>query len=293
MKKDIETYQLHNALRRSLTKAPTELTDHSQRLQLHRIEKLIPYLKLPMPLFRGDFNCIILLTKGGFEQQSGTNSVVCSARTALWTRKGQTTALSWVDPSTEGYLLIFDDDLLTNLLDRQQILASLEANLSARITDEQFPIVHDLYQLIERTLQQPGEQKWHTCTHLLAALLHRLIGTKSAERSTRERSYEITYAFKQMAYQQATRERRVSYYATALSISEKYLDRCVAETTGKSPKVWLIDFCLLESKQRLEHTSASISEVAYAVGFDDPSYFGRLFRKRFGITPSAFRASLK
>jgi AraC-like DNA-binding protein len=46
---------------------------------------------------------------------------------------------------------------------------------------------------------------------------------------------------------------------------------------------------LEESKALLLHTSWSISEVAYSLGFKDASYFSYCFRKQFGIAPLDFR----
>ena len=47
---------------------------------------------------------------------------------------------------------------------------------------------------------------------------------------------------------------------------------------------------LLEAKRELVYTSAAVSEIAYALGFDDPAYFTRFFSKRTGMAPRTFRA---
>jgi AraC family transcriptional activator of pobA len=48
---------------------------------------------------------------------------------------------------------------------------------------------------------------------------------------------------------------------------------------------------LLEAKRQLRYTSASVSEIAYALGFEDPAYFTRFFSQRTGVSPRAFRSS--
>jgi AraC family transcriptional activator of pobA len=46
---------------------------------------------------------------------------------------------------------------------------------------------------------------------------------------------------------------------------------------------------LLEAKRNLIYTSTSISELSYAIGFSDPAYFTRFFKKATGEAPKAFR----
>jgi AraC family transcriptional activator of pobA len=46
---------------------------------------------------------------------------------------------------------------------------------------------------------------------------------------------------------------------------------------------------LLEAKRQLCYTSNSVSEIAYALGFDDPAYFTRFFSQRTGTSPRTFR----
>jgi AraC family transcriptional activator of pobA len=45
----------------------------------------------------------------------------------------------------------------------------------------------------------------------------------------------------------------------------------------------------LEAQRHLIYTSATIEMVAYELGFGDPGYFCRFFRRRTGMTPSEFR----
>lgn len=46
---------------------------------------------------------------------------------------------------------------------------------------------------------------------------------------------------------------------------------------------------LLEAKRQLLYTSKPISEIGYALGFDDPAYFTRFFSRRVGMSPRAYR----
>lgn len=46
---------------------------------------------------------------------------------------------------------------------------------------------------------------------------------------------------------------------------------------------------MLEACRKLTYLPASIASIAYELGFQDPAYFSRLFKKRIGVTPKVFR----
>jgi signal transduction histidine kinase/DNA-binding response OmpR family regulator/streptogramin lyase len=58
--------------------------------------------------------------------------------------------------------------------------------------------------------------------------------------------------------------------------------------TGKSPVELIQEFRLEKSKYYLKSGQFSVSETSYKVGFSDPGYFSRTFKKRFGMTPAEF-----
>ena len=66
----------------------------------------------------------------------------------------------------------------------------------------------------------------------------------------------------------------------------------VKEVTGKSPIEYINYYKLLKSKEYLLQGKYNISEIAYNLGYTDPSYFARVFKKEFGCTPSVFLNSI-
>ncbi|MEW6038447.1 MAG: helix-turn-helix transcriptional regulator [Pseudomonadota bacterium] len=84
----------------------------------------------------------------------------------------------------------------------------------------------------------------------------------------------------------------VKTVAAALGISESYLHRLMAES-GESFTETVNRLRLEQAKTMLEDPGCDrlrIGEIAFATGFNDFTYFNRLFRRRFGDTPGAFRA---
>lgn len=85
------------------------------------------------------------------------------------------------------------------------------------------------------------------------------------------------------------RERRVAFYASKLCVCTKYLTSVVQMASGKSPAAWINEKVIGEIKHRLSHSQASIKEIAYALNFNDVSFFGKYFRQRTGVTPAQYR----
>jgi len=68
--------------------------------------------------------------------------------------------------------------------------------------------------------------------------------------------------------------------------------RIFKKETNKTPLQYLIDLRINESKNMLKIGSLSIKEIAYKLGFNDPYYFSRLFKKKAGISPVVYRQGL-
>ena len=52
------------------------------------------------------------------------------------------------------------------------------------------------------------------------------------------------------------------------------------------------EFIITQSQKYLQDVSLSVSDIAYHLNFNDPSYFGRVFKKVMGISPQQYRSKL-
>lgn len=81
----------------------------------------------------------------------------------------------------------------------------------------------------------------------------------------------------------------VSSMTKLSGLSERSFKRRFAKATGMTPIEYVQTLRLEEAKQILETTEMPIEAVANEVGYEDSSYFGRLFRKMVGLTPAQYR----
>jgi AraC-like DNA-binding protein len=98
--------------------------------------------------------------------------------------------------------------------------------------------------------------------------------------------------FKKMVSKNYLTHRSTAYYAEKLGISEAYLYELTKENTGLTPGQIIRKEIAMEAKRMLAHTNNTISEIGYRLGFDDPSYFGRFFKRETGFSPNSFRAHI-
>lgn len=82
---------------------------------------------------------------------------------------------------------------------------------------------------------------------------------------------------------------QVGQYATALRVTPTRLNRLCLRIAGRSAFDLAQERLLLEACRQLTYLPVSVATIAYELGFQDPAYFSRLFKKRFGVTPKEYR----
>lgn len=81
----------------------------------------------------------------------------------------------------------------------------------------------------------------------------------------------------------------VTQCGLAMNLSPYYLSDLLKVETGKSAKEHIDLYLISKAKSVLIQSTASISEVAYSLGFDYPNHFSKLFKSKTGLSPSEFR----
>lgn len=131
---------------------------------------------------------------------------------------------------------------------------------------------------------------------ILKNLLHNFL--LLAEREKRKQGFtelkkgadlDYTLLFRDLLESNYTKLKSVHDYAQLIFISEKRLGQATSKVLGKAPKEIINDRILLEAKRLLVHTHLSIKEVGQELGFEDPAYFVRYFKKNTATTPVEFR----
>ena len=80
-----------------------------------------------------------------------------------------------------------------------------------------------------------------------------------------------------------------SEVAATFGLNSRTFYRRFRQATNQSPKAYLQEIRISQARELLKHSNLAISEIGFAVGYQDSSYFTELYRKRHGVTPNAYR----
>lgn len=113
--------------------------------------------------------------------------------------------------------------------------------------------------------------------------------SQSELQGTVTRHKEIVWDFRDLLESNIRINRSPSFYAGRLNITVAYLNEAVNAVLGTSVSRHIQDEIVLLAKRQLVYTTASVKEIAQGLGFDDYSYFTRLFTKVAAVSPTHFR----
>lgn len=154
-----------------------------------------------------------------------------------------------------------------------------------------------LFQQIEIELKSKKDKFQ---SDILQNLLHNLLLHSERERRRQgfkeiERSADLEYVmlFKDLLEIHYKGQKQVNYFIRQLSVTEKRLNQATKTVLGKTPKQIIDDRIVLEAKRLLAHTTESIKEIGYSLGFEEPTNFIKYFRKHHNCTPVEFRERLQ
>ena len=85
----------------------------------------------------------------------------------------------------------------------------------------------------------------------------------------------------------------IEQYAVSRNMSSSWFGKSFAAAAGMSPKQYILELRIRNAQLLLETTDGTVSEIAQIVGYDNPMYFSRLFRKAKGLSPQKYRKTYR
>jgi AraC-like DNA-binding protein/mannose-6-phosphate isomerase-like protein (cupin superfamily) len=231
----------------------------------------------------------ILLTVDFEEMQLAGNDV-------FYVRPGQVHAMSSIR-ETRGWMLTIDAMLVEkdckNTFEGQfltQRPVALEASVAARMGETA--------RLLHAAVQAKPAAFGSSIVLNLAHVFIGMIAGQYAERQEnllhhQSRSARIAHQFKDLLSENFRTLKSPTQYAQTLNYSLSHLNESVKHTTGFPVSYWIHQQVVLEAKRLLYYTGLDVREIAFSLGYEDYTYFSRLFSKAVGIPPNAFRRKFR
>lgn len=212
---------------------------------------------------------------------------------------------SWETISTTyiGYTILFSEEFFKNSERSESLQQSSFFKIGGtpvlKITEEQRIFLNTIFQ--KMITEQEGDYifKDELIRNYISLIIHESLKMEPSENyeQNKNASSRLTSVFMELLERQFPIEntasplklRTAQHYSQHLNVHINYLNRAVKEVTGKSTTTHITERIVTEAKALLQHTDWSISEIAYALGFDYPTYFNNFFKKQTGTNPKSFR----
>ena len=85
----------------------------------------------------------------------------------------------------------------------------------------------------------------------------------------------------------------IEQYAASRSMSTSWFNRSFRGTVGTSPMKYILEIRIRNAQTLLETTDYSVANIASMIGYDNPMYFSRMFRKAKGMSPAKYRKTYR
>lgn len=161
------------------------------------------------------------------------------------------------------------------------------------LTEMRISLSH--FEELENIIRHPGNfSRERALSNIRSLLLHaadfkiRASDEALENRLSKKRLSKLTRAFKELVETTYTQKKPVAYYSEQLGVTATTLNRKLKEELGQSVMQAINERLAIAARVALRKGEKSIKEVSFELGFNDPLYFSRFFKKQFGSSPSQY-----
>lgn len=271
MKKMIPSH--HNQLENSAVRVMPLSVFHEKKAEVHR----------------DDHYMFIIQRIGDFTLEVDFKTITLKDASLCFVAPGQ--IHQYIDQkNNDGWFLFIEAESVSEL--HREILDLyqwLHQSVSIKAND----LLFDLLLLLEKTEKETTLYSPSIETSLADAAIGIIISRISEEPTLqipqKGQKYNITRQFKKFISDHFKSTKQVQQYAQLLKITPLYLNEVVKEVTGYPASFWVQHKILWEAKRLLVYTTMDVKQIAFELGYDDPVYFSRFFKKGTGTTALEFR----
>ncbi|MEQ9262555.1 MAG: helix-turn-helix transcriptional regulator [Owenweeksia sp.] len=188
---------------------------------------------------------------------------------------------------SEGFVLLFTRSFLYSLVD---FTPSRHLDLwHQKPVFELSGAENDFVQMCMAQIGEEIKKERSGKYKVIASLLHMILILLYRQAPEKGRSPQsLVERFSEKLELYFSSNRSASNYAEELGCSLNHLNKALSQNGYPSAQAGIIERRILEAKRLLIHTEWSVKEITYHLGYEDPDYFGKVFKKHSGLTVSEF-----
>lgn len=253
---------------------------------------------------RYKFYTLILITSGYIKVILNGNKILCSANDFIVLSPIDVFEVMEISEDNKCRVVAFNKDFVLKdrgniyLLDKFKFLNE-KSYSGIKFNKKNGAILNRYFILLRKRMEQESHKFRHeiiknTIINLLYEIENIYLSKKIYDTSSYGKEYSksnkelIKSEFLRLIKKDYRQNRQVSFYATTLNISVRYLGRIIKDTSGSTPKELIDELVVSEAKVLLTMRKYNITEVAYALNFSSMADFSRFFKKKTGVSPSHF-----
>jgi AraC-like DNA-binding protein len=272
------------------------------------IPDIHPQIPFTSPFLRADYFSFILTIDGSGIYYLDDNQFPFDSGTIYFTNPGHIKSYV-LNESKNAFVITLTENFLREYV-HSEIYAEFPF-LLAEITPPKKLLQNDfeeftiLFNQILNEFNKDSEYKNKIIGHLFLVLLIKIkenFWTKYNPIDEGNRNSQIVRSFKQLLESefrkvaesnQNDNKIQVQQFAEKLNIHPNYLNSVIKSKTGRTVIDWISERTILVAKSLLITTSYSSKEIAYKLGFSEPTHFSRFFKKQTQVSPTVYRKSNK
>lgn len=246
---------------------------------------------------RHNFHELIWITAGSGNQEIDGERFQIEPLAFYLIAKGQVHQFLKAE-SVDGYVIRFTDDFrpveyADSKLQFVDVMFNNVRTIPAlSITEEDVAVLDNLFSLLIREYDSPELfGKKAVLRHLLYVVLIKIgqiLGDRLHQYEDANTRDDIFKEFLGLLEQCFKEHHDVAHYAQALALTPRQLSERTKRMVGKTAKQVIEDRLTLEAKRYLRFTNKSVKTIAYELGYEDPSYFSKVFKKVTNLSPNDF-----
>lgn len=235
---------------------------------------------------------IVLIESGSITYKLDLQNITLTSGQLLFAMPNQVFTPPYKTDELKYFKVLFDENTL-GLLPQQFSFLINPLNTQKIIPDNATAQrIQKVFEILNQLLHTDKNQ---TDTEIILAYLNSLLAELNVAYFKNKEPVNILNTnlskfieFKLVVETHLTEQPSINTIAEKLALTTNSLYRIVKEYSGVSPKDFFISRLMIEAQRKLLYSNLSVKELAYELGFNDPDYFSKLFKKCTGKSVTAF-----